>query len=122
LRHDLEEIHVTPPSYGPPPNEGYGPPAGSPPQNTQGLIGFILGIVSIPLACCGWGGLVLGVAGAVLGFLGKKKAAEGLATNGGQANAGFICGIIGAVLGILIIILSFSVSALDWQQYINENS
>ena len=113
----------TPPPYGPPPTEGYGPPpGGGTPQNTQGLVGMILGIVSIPLACCGWGGLVLGVAGAVLGFLGKKKAAQGLANNAGQAQAGFICGIIGAVLGIAIIILSFSVSALDWQQYINENS
>ena len=109
--------------YGPPPSGGgYGPPAGGPPQNTQGLVGMILGIVSIPLACCGWGGLILGIAGAVLGFLGKKKAAEGLATNRGQAQAGFICGIIGAVLGIAIIILSFSVSALDWQQYVTDNS
>ena len=54
---------MTPPPYGPPPAQGYGPPAGGPPQNTQGLVGMILGIVSIPLACCGWGGLILGIGG-----------------------------------------------------------
>jgi hypothetical protein len=71
------------------------------PQNTFGLISLILGIASIPLACCFGSGILFGIVAAVLGYMGKQKAAQGLATNGGQANAGFICGIIGAGIGIL---------------------
>ncbi len=74
---------------------------GQAPQNTLGLISLILGIASIPFACCFGSGFLFGIAAAVLGYMGKQKAAQGLATNGGQANAGFICGIIGAGIAIL---------------------
>ncbi len=76
------------------------------PQNTFGLISLILGIASIPLACCFGSGIVFGVVAAVLGYMGKQKAAQGLATNGSQANAGFICGIIGAGIGLLWIVFT----------------
>jgi hypothetical protein len=90
-----------PEGYGPP---GYGPPAQ--PQNTLGLVSMILGIISIPLACCRGIGLVFGIAAIVLGYMGKQKVAQGLANNGSQAQAGFICGIVGAGLGLLLIILT----------------
>jgi len=86
------------------PPQGYGPPA-QPPNNTLGLISLITGIASIPLVCCWPLGLAAGIAGVVLGHLGKQKAAQGLANNLGQAKAGFICGIIGSVLAILSLIL-----------------
>jgi hypothetical protein len=70
---------------------------------------MILGIASIPLVCCLYIGVPLGVAAAVMGYLGKQKAAQGLATNGSQANVGFITGIVGAGLGILLLILSLVV-------------
>jgi hypothetical protein len=89
----------------PPPPPAYGAPAQSN-NNTLGLIAMIVGIASIPLSCCFGAGILFGIAGAVLGYLGKQKAAQGLATNGSQANVGFITGIIGAALGILWIILS----------------
>ncbi len=111
---------MTPPPYGPPP--GYGPPGGAAPNNTLGLVGMILGIVSIPLVCCPYLGIPVGIAGAVLGHLGKGKAAQGLANNRGQAQAGFICGIIGAVLGVVLLILSFSVNALDLTTYYDVNN
>lgn len=86
------------------------PPAGAPnqqPSNTFGLLALIFGIVSIPIAlCCSLLGLPFGIAGAVLGYLGKQKAAQGLATNGGQANAGLITGAIGSVVAILWYIAS----------------
>jgi hypothetical protein len=106
-----------PPGYEVPPG-AYpgGPGAGS---NTQGLVAMILGILSIPLACCGWGGIVLGAAGAILGYLGRKKADQGLATNRGQAQAGLICGAVGFVLGVLILILSISFRNFDWTTYYN---
>jgi hypothetical protein len=83
------------------------------PNNTLGLTSMILGIVSIPLCICfGLGGLV-GAAAAVLGHLGKQKADQGLATNRGQAMTGFICGLIGAGLGVLYLILAVIGNVID---------
>ncbi|MER7168564.1 hypothetical protein ABT336_21165 [Micromonospora sp. NPDC000207] len=93
------------PPYGPGPtypNAGYPQPGGQ--NNTLGLVAMILGIASIPLACC-YLGIPLGIAGAVTGFLGRQKAAQGEANNGSQALTGLICGGIGILLGILQLIL-----------------
>ncbi|MEU8260022.1 hypothetical protein AB0C02_05305 [Micromonospora sp. NPDC048999] len=93
------------PAYGAPtyPNAGYPQPQGQ--QNTLGLVSMILGIASIPLICCLYIGIPIGIAGAVTGYLGRQKAAQGLANNDGQAKAGLICGSIGAGLGIVLFIL-----------------
>jgi uncharacterized protein DUF4190 len=91
----------------------YPPPAGnagSPPNNTLGLVSMILGIISIPLLCCFYLGLPLGIAAVVLGFMGRQKADQGLASNRGQASAGLICGAIAVGLGILGIILTFALN------------
>jgi hypothetical protein len=71
---------------------------------------MILGIASIPLACCFGSGLLFGVVGVVLGYMGKQKAAQGLATNGSQANTGFICGIIGVALSLFWVIGIFALN------------
>ena len=94
-----QQPYGAPPAY---PNAGYPQPQGQ--QNTLGLVSMILGIASIPLACC-YLGIPLGIAAVVTGYLGRQKAAQGLANNDGQAKAGLICGIIGAVLGVLQIVL-----------------
>jgi hypothetical protein len=79
---------------------GYGGPSVPPQQNnTLGLVGMILGIASIPFACC-YVGLLLGPAGVVLGVLGIRKANAGQASNRGQSLTGIICGVIGFVLSI----------------------
>jgi predicted lysophospholipase L1 biosynthesis ABC-type transport system permease subunit len=83
------------------------------PSNAMGLTALILGIASIPLACCFYLGIPLGVVAAVLGFLGKNKADQGLATNRGQAMAGLICGIVGAALGVLLLLLAGVFSLVD---------
>ncbi|WP_433529851.1 DUF4190 domain-containing protein [Micromonospora sp. CA-263727] len=84
------------------PNAGFtGAPA---PQNTLALVAMILGIASIPLGCCHLG-IPLGVAAVITGWLGKQKADQGLAGNSGQALAGLICGAIGALLGLLYLVL-----------------
>ena len=88
----------------PPPPYGQGPQYGqasAAPNNTLGLIAMILGIASIPLACCFGAGFLFGVAGAVLGYMGKQKVAQGQANNGQQAQVGFITGIVGAGISIL---------------------
>jgi hypothetical protein len=92
---------------------GYGPPAQSGQNNTLGLVSMILGIVAIPTICCFYLGVPLGIAAIVLGYLGKQKAEQGLASNRGQAMAGLICGAVAVGLAILLIILSVLVSNLD---------
>jgi hypothetical protein len=100
---------VEPPAaYPPPAAPGYPPPAYAPPaisyqaapQNGLGTAALILGILQF--FCLGLIGSVLAI---VFGRMGMKKAEQGLATNGGQAKAGFWLGIIGLILfvvGILI--------------------
>jgi hypothetical protein len=86
-------------------------PAGAPasaPNNTLGLVSMILGILAIVLACCYYIGVGVGIAAVVLGFMGKQKADQGLATNRGMAMTGLICGAVAIALGILAGILTVS--------------
>lgn len=81
-------------------------PAGQPiygtaPQNGKGTAALILAILGI-IGCFP---LVGGILGIVFGRMGMKAAEEGRATNGGQAKAGFIIGIIGLVLWFFITVL-----------------
>ena len=87
------------------PGAGYPAGPGQAPNNTLGLVSMILGIASIPLVCCFYLGIPLGIAAVVTGYLGRQKAAQGLANNDGQAKTGLICGAVGAGLGIILIIL-----------------
>jgi len=85
------------------------PAAGPAPQNGLGTAALIMGILQF--FCLGTIGTILAI---VLGKMGMNKAEQGLATNGGAAKAGFILGIIGAVLtviGIVIYIIVFAVAA-----------
>ncbi|MFF1304791.1 DUF4190 domain-containing protein [Streptomyces sp. NPDC058307] len=94
------------PSY-PQAPQGYGgwaPPM--PPQNGMGVAAMVLGILSCALFCMyGVLSLVLGVLAIVFGIKGRKRAERGEATNRGQAQAGFITGIIGTILGVAVIVL-----------------
>jgi hypothetical protein len=86
---------------------------GQAPNNTQGLIAMILGIAAIPLLCCFYLGVPVGITAGVLGYLGKKKAEQGLATNRGQAMAGLILGAVAVGLGVLVFILAIGLNAFD---------
>ncbi|WP_328564783.1 DUF4190 domain-containing protein [Streptomyces coelicoflavus] len=91
------------PGYG----QGYGWP-GMPmaPQNGLGTASMVLGILACALFCMyGVVSLVLGVLAIVFGVKGRRKAEAGLANNHGQAQAGFVMGIVGVVLGIAVIVL-----------------
>ena len=107
-----------PPYYGAPGGE----PVGQPPQNTQGLVGMILGIVAIPLVCCLYIGIPLGIAAAVVSYLGLQKAKTGRATNRSQALTGLICGAAAAVLGIALLIWALTAGqSINWEDFNTSN-
>lgn len=82
------------------------PPPGA--QASQGMaIGsLICGIASIVFFCVWWLSIPLGIVAVVLAVMAKGKIARGEAGGAGLARAGMICGIIGAVLSLLITILA----------------
>jgi hypothetical protein len=72
---------------------------------------MITGIVSIPLVCCCYLlALPAGIAAAVMGGVAMSQASKSPETHGGtgMAIAGLVCGIIGAILAIIVIVLGFS--------------
>ena len=71
------------------------------PNDTLGLVALIAGVVSIPLVCCFYFGVPVAIAAIITGWMGKQKAEQGLATNRGQALAGFYCGIAAIGLSVL---------------------
>ncbi|MGW1895475.1 DUF4190 domain-containing protein [Streptomyces sp. NPDC002004] len=93
--------------YGYPGYPGYGW-SGMPmaPQNGLGVAAMVLGIISVCLFCFyGVVSVILGILALVFGIKGRKRVERGEADNPGQAQAGFILGIIGTVLGVLVIVL-----------------
>jgi hypothetical protein len=103
------------PGYGAQPGYGYPAPQGGQ-NNTLALIGMILGIASIPTACC-YIGLLLGGAGIVLGVLGQKKANELGGAGKGQALAGIVCGAVGVVVEIAILVLAIGFNTFNYGTY-----
>ena len=88
-----------PPTYPPAPGGYYGPPPSG--SNQKALWAMILGIVG--LLCCS----PLAIAAIVLGVIAKREIDEsgGTQSGRGQAQAGFILGIIGCVVLVLGIIV-----------------
>ena len=68
-------------------------------NNSKAVVALVLGILSIVLALLyWWAGVILGIIGIVLGAKARKETPCGMAT------AGFVCSIIGLVLGCLSIV------------------
>jgi hypothetical protein len=63
----------------------------------MGTASLVLGILGV-LGCCTFLFSILAI---VFGVQGRKKASQGLATNGGMATAGLILGIVGVALGVI---------------------
>ncbi|WP_346009743.1 DUF4190 domain-containing protein [Streptomyces sp. SID1328] len=95
------------PGYPQPPAYGWpGGPMGPAPQNNAGTAALVLGILSIVLFCLyGVVSLILGVIAVILGVQGRRRADRGEATNRGQAQAGFVLGIIGIIVGVATLAL-----------------
>lgn len=79
---------------------------------------LVLGILSIPSCFCyGLLGLALGIIAIILGKKAKKVYAEDPNTYSGigNANAGYITGIVGVILGALyLILIVFLIATIGW--------
>ncbi|RZU52057.1 uncharacterized protein DUF4190 [Krasilnikovia cinnamomea] len=125
--YQQDPYHQQPPpppgSYPPPPDQGWYPPqyyAPAAPQNTQGLVGMILGIVALVLLpCCSFLGLPFAIAAVVLGYLGLNRVTTGRATNRGQAWAALICGGAALALSLLLVIYALVAGVWDFTTYQN---
>jgi Domain of unknown function (DUF4190) len=89
-------------------NTPFQPPGAGVGGQSKGLAiaSMICGILSIPGLCC-WVGILLGPAGAIMGFIARNKANSDPVTygGGGMALAGIITGVIGTLMGVGLIIL-----------------
>ncbi len=89
-------------------NNGYNEP---PKSNGLAIASLVLGIISIPMACCYGAGLVFGIIALILGLVSKPKTGPGAGRLPGMAIGGIICGIIGALMSIaMIVYLAYIIS------------
>lgn len=98
-------------SYQPmPPNQPFSQLAQLQGQNqTLPTISLVLGIFAIVVGCC-HGGIPLGAAALVIGYLGLKNANENPTEFGGRnlAIGGIITGIIGVLMSLVLLILTIA--------------
>lgn len=106
-----------PPPMGNPPPAGYQPP-GSNQSVGLAVASMVLGILSIILFCLWFVSIPLGIVAVILGFIAKGKADRGEAGGKGLALTGMICGAIGLLIaiGILLFALIFGKQVAGWQQ------
>ncbi len=89
------------------PYSGYRAPAsGGAGDDWKATVALVCGIASLPCCFTCWGGALLGVAAIVFGILGLKSNKSSFAI------AGIVCGAVGALLSLLMLIAAFGFSAL----------
>jgi hypothetical protein len=110
-KYDNPYESPAPLGYDPP---GYYPNHTPPPVSGMAIGGLVTGILSIVagvmgfFCCCmgvnfiaGAGAVLLGVAGAVLGYMGMQECTKNGKSGYGMGMAGMVTGIIGALLGAI---------------------
>ncbi|HLV57652.1 MAG TPA: hypothetical protein VKY81_02075 [Natronosporangium sp.] len=80
-------------------------PGGGQQSDTLGLLSLILGIASIPLVFCFVLGLPAGLAAIILGAIALRRVRPETAANRWQPIVGIICGAIGVVAVVVVILL-----------------
>ena len=100
---------VPPPpgGFAPPPAQPYNPVIGGAAQQQNGLAiaSLVCGILTMVLGfCCGFVGLIPGIAALVTGYLGLRKADEMGGSGKGMAIAGMVLGGIGLVISLIFAI------------------
>ena len=111
----MSDINQPPPP--PPPPPGAAPPpmpgaGGSEEKNSLGIWALVLGILSIVCSC----GPFTGIPAIIVGRKAKEAQAQGRANNGTLGQVGFVLGIIGTALFVVVVVLYailFSVGVWD---------
>lgn len=89
------------------------PKAGDAAKNWAGVLGMILGILSLVLCCVPYITPFLGIGGLIFSFMGMKSQRKGMAV------AGLITSIIGTIIAIIyVIMLIFALSMPSWLEEI----
>lgn len=101
--------YPSPSPVAPPTPYGYGFGYGwaQPLPAGKSIAAMVLGIVTMVLLCTCWGsflGLVTGPVALCLGLSARRQADRGELGGRGQAVAGFVMGIVGTVLSVLIVV------------------
>ena len=101
------------PPPGQPPGAGYPAPPPMPyatqsppavaPRNGLGMAALVIAIVGLLLCFTIVGGVLLGIAAVVMGFMGRGRVKQGEANNGGVALAGVVLGFLSIVAGLVFI-------------------
>ena len=102
-----------PPAGGPPPPAAAAGGAAAGQQNGMGIAALVLGLAGI--LCCQ--SVIVPILAIIFGVIGRKKAAQGLASNGGMATAGLVLGIITLIVGVVVWILAIANG--NWTWYYN---
>ncbi len=79
------------------------PPPPIAPRNGLGTAALVIAIVGLLLCFTIVGGVVLGIAAVVMGFMGRGRVERGEANNGGVALAGVVLGFLSIVAGLVFI-------------------
>lgn len=72
-------------------------------RNGMGTPALVLGLLAAGTCWTGWAGVVLGLFGAAAGYLGARRAWNGLATDGASSLGGLALGAIGLVVGVIVV-------------------
>ena len=75
-----------------------------------GIVSLVCGIVSLPLICCTYIGLIVAVTSIVFGILSIKKGENAK----GMAIAGIICSAVAIVVIIFLLIFAASLGSADY--------
>lgn len=79
--------------------------AGGQQTDTLGLLSLVLGIASIPLVFCYVLGVPAGLAAIILGAIALRRVRPETAANRWQPIVGIICGAIGVIAVVVVILL-----------------
>lgn len=98
---------VAPPPYPypPAPYPGGAPPYPAAPKNGLGIAALVIAIVALLTSFTVVGGIVLGIAAVVFGFLGRARVRRGEADNGGVATTGIVLGFLAIATGVIFIVV-----------------
>lgn len=80
------------------------------------IASLVCGILGLLCCCCGWIGLVISVAGIVLGIIALNKNCEGR----GMAIAGIVCGGIGALVALTGVIVAAATGSITDAMNVDE--